>query len=172
MQGGTQQNQKRNREHFRDLNKRLLEAKKTAQENMLGKLVHSHKSYHDRVNDMHTYLQGKRRDLGNSEALKNENGELLLEDREKAEHFSLKFKETVGIKDPEVNSDSIGNGRKASIFRYSSEDIYKKILNLKHGKAPGIDQVTANFIKAPGVGIVPYLRYIFDYCLENEGHFR
>ena len=159
---------KGNREHFRDLNKRLLEAKKTAQNNMLGNLVHSHKSNHDKENDMHRYLRGKRRDLGNSRALKNENGELLLEDREKAEYFSLKFKETVGIKDPEVKSDSIGNGRKASIFRYSSEDIYKKILNLKHGKAPGIDQVTADFIKAAGVGIVPYLRYIFDYCLENQ----
>ena len=61
---------------------------------MLGNLVHSHKSNHDKENE-HRYLRGKRRDLGKSRALKNENGELLLEDREKAEHFSLKFKETV-----------------------------------------------------------------------------
>ena len=67
---------------------------------------------------MHKYL-GTKRGNKNLPVLMNDQGEYVLDDNEKAELFSLKYREIIGFKDPTIKSDVIVADKNTSKFVYS-----------------------------------------------------
>ena len=113
-------------------------------------------------------LAGKKPSSSNT--LKNKQGQILTTEREKAERWVEHFKEVLNRPEPMIiaNPENAPNDLEINIDIPNEAEVRKAIESLKPNKAPGIDLINAEIIKADIESSTKYLTDLFHAIWREE----
>jgi hypothetical protein len=111
---------------------------------------------------------------GVSTTVKSANGEVLNERNEVSERWSEYFENLLNVEDErevDVPCMGIANGRHGRIEEQRGdicmEEVKMALRKLKNGKAPGVDEVEGEIIKAGGEWLMEWVLRLFKVCWKE-----
>lgn len=105
--------------------------------------------------------------------VKDENG-VILNDKEECEaRWSEYFENLLNVQDErEADVMCIGRGdivsdRVSELEKISVDEVKRAVKKMKGGKATGLDEVYAEFLKEGGASMIEWLTRVFNVCMEE-----
>lgn len=152
------------------IRKKLDTAKKVAKDKYMLKMFNTDDKQGS-WNKMYKHIKSQGDTHVKIPALLGENEEACT-DYDKAEALNKQYSSVYQINTESMDGSSdnlqdVYEAGKYDQFRISYLDIMKVIRKLKNGKAAGPDGINNRIIKLAAVGIVPYLRTLFQLSINN-----